>query len=92
MLAFPLPEHITSIKDDGEQEKARVRFVIQVAALYFSPGGAVSTLSKALGRHPSSLGNCISIGGPSAIALETTVNHPLFPKEVFAPTVFAPKE
>lgn len=92
MSSLQLPPYLASIKDDAEYETARVRFIIQLAALYFSPGGTVQALSAALGRHPKSLSNCISIGGPSAIALETVMKHPLFTKEVFAPTVFPPKE
>jgi hypothetical protein len=90
-MTYPLPKFLDGL-DGEEKEVARVRFLIKLCSLHFSPDGLTKTLSAAMGLHPYTLGQCKSISPTLAISLEDAMNDPRFTRELFRPDLFKAAE
>lgn len=81
------PAYLADLHRD-DQGPARCRFLIRIAALYYSPEGRVSSLSEALGFHPGTLAGTSTITPEVAIKLEELLGRDLFPRSLFRPDLF----
>ena len=84
----PLPAWIAALPED-EQPAARSRFLLRLAALYFSPTGRMQTLSEALGLHPGSLASYEQISAELAVKLEQQLECDGLTRSTFRPDLFA---
>lgn len=75
-----------------EAETAKVRFLLRLAALYYSPKGNLADLSSALGYHTGTLSGTVSIPPGMAVALEKLLGRETFPRELFRPDLFIVEE
>lgn len=91
-MPFPLPKYVIDCKDPEERAKRYTRFVVRLAALYYSERGSVDLLSTAIARHPASLAQVKKLTGQVAIALESVLNDRNFTRDVLAPSLFTPPE
>lgn len=87
MIIFPEPPYMAELPEEQRQE-ARARFLIRLAALYFSPEGKMQALSSACGLHKNHLATLRGISPESAIKMEKAVGRELFPRELFRPDLF----
>lgn len=86
-MQFPMPKHIAdqdAVLDPG----IRARFLLRLAALYYSPEGKLNTLSRDLGLNSSSLAGLDNISADLAVKLENILDRELFPRELFRPDLF----
>lgn len=91
-MTFPLPKYVIECEDPDERAKRYTRFVVRLAALYYSERGSVDLLSIAIARHPGSLAQVNKITGQVAIALESVLNDPNFTRDLLAPSLFTAPE
>lgn len=88
-MQIAMPPWLSSVNEDEHREAARVRFLIRVAALYYSKEGRMKLLSKNIGLHPNSLALMDKITPEMAIKLEDVLGRELFPRELFRPDIFS---
>ena len=81
------PAYLADLTED-KQAPARCRFLIRLAALYYSPEGKVSSLSEKLGLHPGTLAGSSTITPEIAIRLEELLGREHFPRSLFRPDLF----
>lgn len=81
------PKYIDDLPED-QQAQARCRFLVRLAALYYSPEGKLNKLSKALDLHENTLATTDSITAEMAVKLESLLGRDLFPRELFRPDLF----
>ena len=86
-----LPDWAESIPEE-EREAAITRFWLRLAALYHSPEGIVTILSKDLGLRPNSLATYTRINPRLAVNLENLLGREHFPRELFIPDLFLVQE
>ena len=72
----------------NDREAARVRFLLKLAALHYSPRGTVRELSAGLGYTSDSLVQYNKISGELAVKLENLLGRDAFPRELFRPDLF----
>lgn len=75
-----------------EADTAKARFLLRLAALYYSPKGNLADLSTALGYHSATLSGTMSIPPAMAISLEKLLGRETFPRELFRPDLFVIEE
>lgn len=81
------PAYLVEMSED-DRRTARCRFLIRLAALYYSPEGKIATLSDALGYHSGSLAQASNITAELAVKLEGLLDNELFPRSLFRPDLF----
>lgn len=91
MIQIPTPGYHKDLTPE-ESATAHARFLIKLAALYYSPGGQVKDLSAACGLAPGHLSSLLSISPETAIKIEKVLGRELFPRELFRPDLFLIKE
>lgn len=84
-MPVSLPPYLDEITDPAEQTEAKTRFLLRLAALYFSPSGQIKVLSDAIGYHENSLASVTSISPKLAVKLEEALGADLFPRELLNP-------
>lgn len=52
---FVMPQWIEDLPDEEDQQRARLRFSVWVAALYATPEGTLSALARVVGLNPRAL-------------------------------------
>jgi len=86
-MNVPMPQWLDTIADE-DQDAARSRFLLRLAALYHSPEGKLNTLSEAVGFSPNSLAQLYRVSAPLAVSLEELLGRDNFPRELFRPDLF----
>lgn len=86
-MEFPFPKRIQDLPPP-EQAKAKARFLIRLAALYYDDTGSCRRLSTVLGMNEKSLAQSPNIQPPLAIALETLIKDPNITRQTFRPDIF----
>lgn len=71
---------------------ATARFLLRLAALYYSPKGNLADLSQALGYHPATLSGAQNITAEMAVSLEDLLGRETFPRTLFRPDLFIVEE
>lgn len=82
-----LPSWLGELPED-DRPTAKCRFLLRLAAVYFSPAGQLNVLSEALGLHRNSLSTYDSIPADMAVKLEALLGREHFPRELFRPDLF----
>lgn len=72
-----------------EQQAAKARFLLRLAALYYSEGGKMNVLSTACKLNPTTLSGLNSISPELAVCLEEVLGADTFPRVYFRPDIFA---
>lgn len=67
---------------------ARCRFLLRLAALYYSDSGKMNALSVACKLNPTTLSGLNSISPELAVCLEEVLGRDQFPRELFRPDLF----
>lgn len=88
MLERVFPAHVTEIVEETERRAAETRFILKVAALYFTPLGSVAALANTCGYHEKSFSGLRQITPELAIKLEGLLGREHFPREFFRPDLF----
>lgn len=89
--AVPLPVWVSSSPPGESLDKAKLCFIIRLAALYHNDKGSVGQLALACGLAESTLHQALKRGeiAPGhAVAIETATGRSLFPRELFRPDLF----
>ena len=93
-IAINFPAWIESLPKK-EQARSRMKFVLRIAACLATPEGTITSLSKRIGLHPSTLSNMVTAGSlddglPVNIikALETAIGVGVIPREILNPSVY----
>lgn len=74
-----------------ENDQARLCFLIRLAALFHNENGSLTQLSEAIGLTKPALHVALKRGQIApvhAVAIETLLGRPLFPRELFRPDLF----
>lgn len=85
------PAYIDGLPEE-QAKVAAARFLLRLAALYYSPKGNLADLSSALGYHPATLSGATSITAEMAVSLEGLLGRENFPRTVFRPDLFVIEE
>jgi hypothetical protein len=92
MLQKVFPAHVLEITDESERRKAETRFILKLAALYYSPRGGVAPLAESCGYHDKAFSSLENITAELAVKLERHLGRELFPREFFRPDLFLIQE
>ncbi len=83
--SFPIPCWVSP----GDKQK----FAVALAAVYHNPSGSIAKLSEALGLSHATLHMALKssdgLRKSHCLALEALLGRDLFPREFFAPELFA---
>lgn len=82
-----LPQYCEDMDVEGASVR-RARFMIRLAALYYSPSGQLKELATALGMHPSALSSYDEVSPSLAIRIEELLGRERFPRETLRPDLF----
>jgi hypothetical protein len=82
-----LPKYCAEV-EGFDPKTIRARFMIRLAALYYSPSGQLSDMSKALGFHSGTLAGLNEISPKLAIGIEELLGRERFPRELLRPDLF----
>ncbi len=89
-MNIQLPTWLETVEED-RQATEKTRFYLKIAALYVSPDGRLSDLSKACGLQENTLAT-VSQRGPLspeiAIVIEKTVGRDIIPRHLLRPDLF----
>lgn len=90
-MSVQLPNWINDLPSE-RQEDARRCYVLRLAALHYSEGGHLKTLSTGIGFAPNTLAAYLGQNQPItaevAVKLEELLGRTLFPRELFRPDLF----
>lgn len=89
---WPEPQWLGEITDEDERKRARIHFHLRLAALYCSQEGGLNSLAMSAGYQPGSIKAHRDRALPGhrlAKAIESAVGREHFPRELFAPDIFA---
>ena len=88
----PTPAWVMPHETPESVDRAKLAFLLRLAALYHNGTGSLSELSLGLGMSDSVLHMAIKRGsnvtGEVAVAIERTLGRDLFPRELFRPDLF----
>lgn len=87
----PSPAWVTVHQTPESVDRAKLCFLVRLAALYHNDKGSVGQLSVACGLAESTLHQALKRGeiAPGhAVEIEKIVGRPLFPRELFRPDLF----
>jgi hypothetical protein len=88
---FPEPKWLDTLPE-ADRPAARLRWILEIAAAYHSPEGAMTTLSKACGKADSTVSKAKYDGRISArlaIQIEQVLGRDIMPREIICPEFFA---
>jgi hypothetical protein len=89
--AVPLPAWVSSHQTPETVDRAKLCFIMRLAALYHNDKGSVGRLALACGLAESTFHQAMKRGeiAPGhAVEIERLVGRPLFPRELFRPDLF----
>jgi hypothetical protein len=90
-MALPMPDWLNRVPRN-RRLRARVRFLLRLAALYASERGTLTDLSQKCGFHPHSLSCTASardrISPEAARLIESEVGRQFVTREMLAPEVY----
>lgn len=87
----PSPHWVMAHQKPEAVDKAKLRFLIRLAALYHNERASLGLLSIAIGKSEPSLAMVCKrgeISAETAIAIENAIGRSLFPREMFRPDLF----
>lgn len=74
------------------RERARKRWLVNLAALHYSPQNSVAQLSRGLGMHAGSLNTILCrdtrLSATICVGIEKLVGREVMPREVLDPEIF----
>lgn len=75
-----------------KRERARKRWLVNLAALHYSPRNSVSDLSRGLGMHAGSLNTILCrdtrLSAAICVGIEKLVGRQVMPREILDPEIF----
>lgn len=89
--AVPLPAWVSACQTAESVDRAKLCFIIRLAALFHNEKGSVGQLSIACGLAESTLHQALKraeIAPGHAVEIERVVGRSLFPRELFRPDLF----
>lgn len=89
--AVPTPAWVGEHQSPESVDRAKLCFLIRLAALYHNNKASVGQLSLACGLAESTLHQALKrgeIAGEIAVSIENAIGRSLFPRELFRPDLF----